>query len=82
MSAELLQDNEDIDFVRGRANQLVPPKGETTICDCINNGLIANLYLRGPKPEEITAFPVGRPRWPCMNTGVSWCCSWILAGSL
>ena len=30
MSAELLQDNEDIDFVRGRANQLVPPKEETT----------------------------------------------------
>ena len=61
MSAELLQDNEDSDFVRGRANQLVPPKEETTICDCINNGLIANLYLRGPKSEEITALLPGRP---------------------
>ena len=61
MSAGLLMDNEDIDFIKGRSNQLIPPQTEKAICDCISNGLIVNMYLRKPNPEEVNALLPGQP---------------------
>nr|WP_303181834.1 hypothetical protein [Lachnoclostridium phocaeense] len=61
MDDSYMTDTEDIEFIRGRANQLIPPTDERTICDVVANGLIVNIYLRNPRPEEIAALSPGHP---------------------
>lgn len=61
MENRLLMDSKDIDFIKGRANQLIPPQKEKAMCDCMSSGLIVNVYLRKPSPEEINALLPGQP---------------------
>lgn len=61
MSGDFLMDSADIDFTKGRANQLIPPSTEEAICNCISNGLIVNMYLRNPSPGEVDALLPGKP---------------------